>query len=65
MKTFFDFFLFIYLLSISHYCSEHQPFSHYVQNYHKGFDIWEVTALTKCETHKQLKDRETFWQHKL
>ena len=27
--------------------------------------IWEVTLFDKCETHKQLKERETFWQHKL
>ena len=58
MKTFFDFF-FIYLFTV-HFPLLHQPFSHYVQNYHKGFDVLEVTALTKCETHKQLKDRETF-----
>ena len=29
--------------------------SHYIQDYHRGID----------ETHKQLKERETFWQHKL
>ena len=25
----------------------------------------EVLLFEKCETHKQLKERETFWQHKL
>ena len=35
----------------------------YIQNCHAGFNDWEV--LEKCETHKQLKDRETFWLHKL
>ena len=39
--------------------------SHYVQDCHKGIDDWEVTLFEKCETHKQLKERETFWQHKL
>ena len=38
--------------------------SHYVQDFHKGVD-WEVILFEKCETHKQLKERETFWQHKL
>ena len=39
--------------------------SHYVQDCHKGIDDWEVTLFEKCETHKQLKERDTFWQHKL
>ena len=25
---------------------------------------WEATLFEKCETHKQLKERETFWYHK-
>ena len=29
------------------------------------FDGWEVTLFGKCETHKEIKERETFWQHKL
>ena len=43
--------------------------------YHRGVFIhtvyktatadWEVTLFEKCETHKQLKKRETFWHHKL
>ena len=37
----------------------------YVQDCHKGIDDWDVTLLENCETHKQLKERETFWQHKL
>ena len=40
-------------------------FIHTVQDSHRGIDDWEVTLLEKCETHKQLKERETFWQHKL
>ena len=39
--------------------------SHYIQDCHRGIDDWEATLFEKCETHKQLKERETFWQHKL
>ena len=39
--------------------------SHYVQDCHRGIDDWEATLFEKCEMHKQLKERETFWQHKL
>ena len=38
--------------------------SHYIQDCHRSIDYWEVTLFEKCETHKQLKERETFWQHK-
>ena len=38
--------------------------SHYIQDCHRGIDDWEVTLFEKCETHKQLKEREMFWQHK-
>ena len=36
---------------------------HYVQDCHRGIDNGEVTLYEKCETHKQLKQIETFWQH--
>ena len=36
-----------------------------IQNYYKGIDDWKVTLFEKCETLKQLRERETFWQHKL
>ena len=39
--------------------------SHDIQDCHRDIDDWEVTLFEKCETHKQLKERETFWQHKL
>ena len=39
--------------------------SHYIQDCHRGIDDWEVTLFEKCETHKQLKEMETFWQHEL
>ena len=38
--------------------------SHYIQDCHRGIDDWEVTLFERCEMHKQLKERETFWQHK-
>ena len=39
--------------------------SHYIQDCHTGIDDWKETLFEKCETHKKLKERETFWQHKL
>ena len=30
-----------------------------------GIGDWKVTLFEKCETHKQLKKKEMFWQHKL
>ena len=60
----------------NNYKSKHQSFrkgkqnvpqkhfhSHYIQDCHRAIDDWEVTLFEKCETHKQLKERETFWQH--
>ena len=40
-------------------------YPYYVQDCHKGIDDWEVTLFEKCEMHKQLTERETFWQNKL
>ena len=34
--------------------------SHYIHDCHKGIDDWKVTLFEKCETHKQLKEREIF-----
>ena len=28
---------------------------------HLGIDDWDFTLIEQCETHKQLKERETFW----
>ena len=39
--------------------------SRYIQDCHRSIDDWEVNLFEKCETHKQLKERETFWQRKL
>ena len=65
-------------LRLNYYKSKHQSFrkgkqnlpqkcfhSHYIQDCHTGIDDWEVNLFEKYETHKQLKERETFWQHKL
>ena len=38
---------------------------HYCLDVHFGIDDWDFTLLEQCETHKQLKERETFWQHQL
>ena len=32
---------------------------------HSRVDDWEVTSFERRETHKTLKERETFWHHKL
>ena len=32
---------------------------------HLGIDDWDFTVSEQCETHKQLKQKETFWQHRL
>ena len=28
-------------------------------------DDWQFTSIEQCETHDQLQERETFWQHRL
>ena len=38
---------------------------HYYLHGHLGIDDWDFTLFEQCETHKQLKERETFWQHQL
>ena len=43
-----------------------KPFhGHYCLDGHLGIDDWDFTLFEQCKTHKQLKDRETFWQHRL
>ena len=34
-------------------------------NIHNGIDDGQFTLIEQCETHEQLKERETFWQHRL
>ena len=38
---------------------------HYGQHSHNGIDDWQFTLIEQCETHEQLKERETFWQYRL
>ena len=38
---------------------------HYCLDGHLGIDDWDFTFFEQCEAHKQLKERETFWQHRL
>ena len=37
---------------------------HYFLDDHLGTDDWDFTLFDQCETYKQLKERETFWQHR-
>ena len=39
--------------------------NHYCLDGYLGIDDWDFTLFEQCETHKQLKERETFWQHRL
>ena len=32
---------------------------------HSGIDDWDFVIFEQCETYEQLKERETFWQHRL
>ena len=34
---------------------------HYCLDDHLGIDDWDFTLFGQCETHQQLKERETFW----
>ena len=38
---------------------------HYCLDGHLGTDDWDFALFEQCEIHKQLKERETFWQHRL
>ena len=45
--------------------SQQRFHEHYDQRSHNGIDDWQFTSIEQCETHEQLKERETFGQHKL
>ena len=45
--------------------SQQRFHEHYGQHCHNGIDDWQFTLIEQCETHEQLKERETFWQHRL
>ena len=43
-----------------------KPFhDHYCLDGLLGTDDCDFTLFEQCETHKQLKEKETFWQHRL
>ena len=37
---------------------------HYGQHSHNGIHDWQFTLIEQYESHKQLKEKETFWQHR-
>ena len=39
--------------------------THYCLDDHSGNEDWDFVIFEKCETHAQLKERETFWQYRL
>ena len=42
------------------------PFhTHYCLDGHTGIEVWDFEISEQCKTHVQLKQRETFWQHRL
>ena len=61
-----------------HYKSKHRAFrkgnrkvsqklfhTHHSLNGHSGIEDWDFVIFEQCETYAQLKERETFWQHRL
>ena len=36
--------------------------AHYCLDSHNRIDDWNFVIFEQCETHEQLKERETFWQ---
>lgn len=45
------------------YVGEHFH-KHFGKHSHNGTDDWYFILMAQCETHEQLKERETFRQHK-
>ena len=39
--------------------------AHYCLDGHTGIEDWDFVIFDQCKTHAQLKERETFWQHRL
>ena len=39
--------------------------NHYCLDGHSRINDWDFVIFEQCETHEQLKERETFWQHRL
>ena len=38
--------------------------THYCLDSHSGIEDWDFVIFEQCETHAQLKERETFWLRK-
>ena len=38
---------------------------HHCLDGYSGIEDWDFEIFEQCETHPQLKERETFWQHRL
>ena len=62
----------------SNYKSKHRAFTkgnqkaplkrfhaHYCLDRQSGIYDWDFVIFEQCETHEQLKEKETFWQHRL
>ena len=49
----------------SHKVLQKRFYAHYCLYGHSGIDDWNFVIFEQCETHEQLKERETFWQHGL
>ena len=47
-----------------HKVSQQRFREYYGQHSHNEIDDWQFTLIEQCETHEQLKERETFWQHR-
>ena len=45
--------------------SQQRFHKHYGQHSHNVIDDWQFTLTEYGETHEQLKERETLWQHRL
>ena len=45
--------------------SQQRVHEHCGQHIHNWTDDWKFTLIKQCETHEQLKEMETFWQHRL
>ena len=39
--------------------------TNYCLDGHSGIEDWDFVIFEQCKTHAQLKERETFWQHRL
>ena len=45
--------------------SQQRVHENYGQHSHNGIEDWQFTLAEQYETREQLKEKESFWQHKL